>query len=77
MPRAAVNGVNISFDEYGSGQPVLLITGSGAKARTWTVHQVPALTAAGYRVITVDNRGMPPSDPNPRIARRADRRLGK
>lgn len=62
MPRAAVNGVNISFDEYGSGQPVLLITGSGAKARTWTVHQVPALTAAGYRVITVDNRGMPPSD---------------
>ncbi len=62
MPRAAINGINISFDEYGSGEPVVLITGSGARGRIWTPHQVPALTAAGYRVITVDNRGMPPSD---------------
>ncbi len=28
----------------------------------WTPHQVPALTAAGYQVITVDNRGVPPTD---------------
>jgi pimeloyl-ACP methyl ester carboxylesterase len=62
MPSTVINGVNLSFDEYGSGEPVVLITGSGAKGRMWTPHQVPALTAAGYRVITVDNRGMPPSD---------------
>lgn len=65
MPSVAVNGINLSFDEYGAGDAVVLITGSGAKGRTWTPHQVPALTAAGYRVITVDNRGMPPSDTCP------------
>ncbi len=62
MSSVAVNGINLHFDEYGSGEPVLLITGSGARGRMWTPHQVPALTAAGYRVITVDNRGMPPTD---------------
>jgi pimeloyl-ACP methyl ester carboxylesterase len=62
MSSATVNGINLHFDEYGSGEPVLLVTGSGARGRMWTPHQVPALAAAGYRVITVDNRGMPPSD---------------
>ncbi len=62
MPIAAVNGINIHFDDYGSGEPVILITGSGGRGRLWTPHQVPALMAAGYRVITVDNRGVPPTD---------------
>jgi pimeloyl-ACP methyl ester carboxylesterase len=62
VPIAAVNGIRLSYQEYGRGEPVLLIAGSGARGRTWTPHQVPALTAAGYRVITVDNRGVPPSD---------------
>jgi len=62
MPRAVVNGININYDDYGSGDPVVLITGSGATGKMWTPNQVPALTAAGFRVITIDNRGMPPSD---------------
>jgi pimeloyl-ACP methyl ester carboxylesterase len=62
MPRIMINGINLSFDEYGSGKPVVLVTGSGARGRMWTLHQVPTLTAAGYRVITIDNRGMPPTD---------------
>jgi pimeloyl-ACP methyl ester carboxylesterase len=62
MPMVVVNGINLSYDDYGSGDPVVLITGSGATGKIWTLHQVPALTAAGFRVITVDNRGMPPSD---------------
>jgi pimeloyl-ACP methyl ester carboxylesterase len=62
MSSVAVNGINLHFDEYGSGEPVLLIMGSGAKGRTWRPYQVPALTAAGYRVITVDNRGISPTD---------------
>jgi pimeloyl-ACP methyl ester carboxylesterase len=65
MPITVVNGVNLSFAEYGSGEPVVLLTGSGSRGQLWTVHQVPALTAAGYRVITVDNRGVPPSDVGP------------
>jgi pimeloyl-ACP methyl ester carboxylesterase len=62
MPMAAVNGINLSYDDYGSGEPVVLVTGSGVTGKMWAPHQVPALTAAGYRAITVDNRGMPPSD---------------
>jgi pimeloyl-ACP methyl ester carboxylesterase len=60
-----VHGVNVSFDEYGSGEPVVLITGAGGRGREWSSHQVPAMTSAGYRVITVDNRGVPPSDVGP------------
>jgi pimeloyl-ACP methyl ester carboxylesterase len=63
MPKAVVNGINLNYDDYGSGDPVVLVTGSGATGKMWSPHQVPALTAAGFRVITVDNRGMPPSDP--------------
>jgi pimeloyl-ACP methyl ester carboxylesterase len=65
MPIVAVNGINLSFEEYGSGEPVILITGSGGRGRQWTPHQVPALTEAGYRVLTVDNRGVPPTVAGP------------
>jgi len=62
MPLVAVNGVQLNYEEYGAGAPVVLVAGSGASGRGWRPHQVPALTAAGFRVITVDNRGVPPSD---------------
>jgi pimeloyl-ACP methyl ester carboxylesterase len=62
MPRAVINGININYNDYGSGDPVILITGSGVTGKMWTPNQVPALTAAGFRVVTIDNRGMPPSD---------------
>jgi pimeloyl-ACP methyl ester carboxylesterase len=62
MPFAAVNGIKLHYDDYGGGAPVILIAGSGAPGRIWKTYQVPALIGAGYRVITVDNRGIPPSD---------------
>src|ERR1700722_9235327 len=65
MPVSQVNGISLSFQEYGSGEPVVLITGTGGKGRMWTPHQVPALIAAGYRVVTVDNRGISPTDAGP------------
>lgn len=65
MSVIKVNGININIDEYGSGDPVLLVTGTGGRGRGWVAHQVPALTQAGYRVITMDNRGVPPSDVGP------------
>ncbi len=65
MPIATVGGVRINFDEYGSGEPVILLTGTGGRGREWTSYQVSALTEAGYRAITVDNRGVPPSDVGP------------
>ena len=50
--------VNLAFDDRGDGPPVLFIAGQGAVGRTWQLHQVPAFLAAGYRVITFDNRGV-------------------
>lgn len=65
MPVKVVHGVTIGYDEYGSGEPVLLITGTGGRGGEWRANQVPALTSAGFRAITVDNRGVPPSDTGP------------
>jgi len=31
---------------------------AAVRGRTWHLHQVPAFLAAGYRVITFDNRGV-------------------
>ena len=36
----------------------MFIAGRGGAGRTWHLHQVPAFLAAGYRVITFDNRGV-------------------
>ncbi|MCV7402227.1 alpha/beta hydrolase [Mycobacterium fragae] len=49
---------NLAYDDRGSGEPVLFIAGHGGAGRTWHLHQVPAFLAAGYRVITFDNRGV-------------------
>jgi pimeloyl-ACP methyl ester carboxylesterase len=50
--------VNLAYEDRGSGDPLLFIAGQGGVGRTWEVHQVPAFRAAGYRVITFDNRGV-------------------
>jgi pimeloyl-ACP methyl ester carboxylesterase len=63
MPFVTAGAVRLHYEEAGSGDAVVLIPGTGAGGRTWRLHQVPALVAAGYRAITVDNRGVAPSDP--------------
>jgi pimeloyl-ACP methyl ester carboxylesterase len=63
VPVVEIDDVTVSFDESGSGEPVLLIPGTGARGRTWSLHQGPALVKAGYRVITIDNRGVGGSGP--------------
>jgi len=50
--------INLAHDVTGTGEPVLFIAGRGGLGRTWHLHQVPAFVAAGYRVITFDNRGV-------------------
>jgi pimeloyl-ACP methyl ester carboxylesterase len=61
------NGVRISYDDWpapaGAGPLVVLVMGSGSPGRVWETYQVPALRAAGYRVVTLDNRGVGASDP--------------
>ena len=52
----AQNPVEIYFEDHGHGKPIVLIHGWPLSGRSWEA-QVPALIAAGYRVITYDRRG--------------------
>ncbi|WP_305782325.1 alpha/beta fold hydrolase [Symbioplanes lichenis] len=63
MPTIDVSGVTLSYEASGRGEPVLLLTGTGARGRSWALHQVPALTSGGLRAYTMDNRGSGDSGP--------------
>ncbi|MEU0936884.1 MULTISPECIES: alpha/beta hydrolase [unclassified Embleya] len=65
MPYLYANGIRLSYERSGSGESVLLIMGSGAAGRVWTMHQTPALHRAGFETIVFDNRGIAPSDVPP------------
>jgi len=53
---------NLHVDDFGgTGRPVVLVHGWPLSGESWS-EQVPALTAAGYRVITYDRRGFGRSD---------------
>ncbi|ONI89475.1 alpha/beta hydrolase [Saccharothrix sp. ALI-22-I] len=62
MPVVALNGINLSYQVDGEGDLVVMVMGTGSPGRVWQAHQAPALRAAGFRVATVDNRGIPPTD---------------
>lgn len=63
------NGIRLAVYEAGpaDGKPVLLLHGFPELAFSWR-HQLPALAAAGYRVIAPDQRGFGRSDRPPEIA---------
>ncbi|MEV6281569.1 alpha/beta hydrolase [Kribbella sp. NPDC051770] len=61
MPVLPVHGLNLTYDVAGEGDLVVLVMGTGAKGNVWTLHQVPALVGAGYRVATFDARGISPT----------------
>lgn len=67
MPPATVNGVRLDYrvDGPSEGDPVLLVCGTGQPAFSWQLGPVPRLVEAGYRVVTYDNRGVPPSEAPP------------
>jgi len=50
------NGIRMAVYEAGEGFPVVLLHGWPELAFSWR-HQIPALAAAGYRVIAPDQRG--------------------
>ena len=59
--RVETNGIKLAVYEAGSGPPIVLLHGFPGLAFTWR-HQIPALVAAGYRVIVPDLRGYGLSD---------------
>jgi len=48
--------IHLYYEDHGSGHPVILIHGYPLSSASWE-KQVPALLAAGYRVIAYDRRG--------------------
>ena len=55
------NGIRLHYVEQGTGPLVLMLHGFPDFWRSWR-HQIPAIAAAGYRVIALDLRGYHLSD---------------
>jgi pimeloyl-ACP methyl ester carboxylesterase len=54
---AALPGVRLWYrDTGGNGVPVFFIHAAAGSSQVWE-HQIPAFSAAGYRVVTYDRRG--------------------
>ncbi|MGI8552400.1 MAG: alpha/beta fold hydrolase [Dehalococcoidia bacterium] len=56
MPTAKLNGIDLYYEEQGSGEPLILIAGFTANSLSWVMQM--AILAQKYRVITFDNRGI-------------------
>lgn len=48
--------IELHYEDYGNGKPVVLIHGWPLSSRSWEL-QVPVLIDAGHRVVTYDRRG--------------------
>src|SRR5687767_5040432 len=57
MPIADLGDIKLSYTHFGEGPPVLGIMGFSLDKSFWAP-QVPAVTGAGRRFITFDNRGI-------------------
>lgn len=55
MPTIQINGQSIYFEEYGNGEPLVLIAGLGASCNMWW-KQIEPLSDK-FRVVIFDNRG--------------------
>ena len=65
MPEVVANGATLAYEVHGEGEPLVLIAGCGQPAAAWDISLVPPLVAAGYAVVTFDNRGVAPSSSPP------------
>ena len=56
MPTITANGIEMYYEQYGSGEPLVLIMGWGGNAATWR-SQIPGL-AQRFQLTVFDNRGV-------------------
>jgi pimeloyl-ACP methyl ester carboxylesterase len=66
-----IDGSRLRMIDTGTGTPVVFIHGIGASVYSWR-HTLPAVVAAGYRVVAFDNRGFGFSDKPAHGYRNAD-----
>lgn len=55
MPTLPINGIEIYYEEFGAGEPLVLVPGLGGTVESWTA-QIRHFKRR-YRVIALDNRG--------------------
>ena len=66
---ADLPGVQLCFtDTGGNGVPVIMLHANTGSSRNWA-KQIPAFTAAGFRVIAYDRRGWGRSTAEPELSR--------
>ncbi len=63
---ARINGLRVHYVEQGSGPLVVLCHGFPHLWFSWR-HQIPAIAAAGFRVVAPDMRGMGQTDAPPEV----------
>jgi pimeloyl-ACP methyl ester carboxylesterase len=56
VARAQSNGIELEYEIFGEGEPLLLIMGLGAQMILWPEGLIDRLVARGFRVIRFDNR---------------------
>ena len=56
MPILKSNGLDLAYEERGSGEPLVLVSGIGMQLVSWPEGFVERLAGRGMRVIVFDNR---------------------
>jgi len=56
MERVRANGIELAWEDFGEGEPLLLIMGLAASRRMWPEQWCRDLAAEGFRVIRYDHR---------------------
>jgi pimeloyl-ACP methyl ester carboxylesterase len=56
MPRASANGIELEYESFGEGEPIVLVMGVGVQMLLWPEEFCAALVERGFRVIRFDNR---------------------
>src|SRR5437667_9210802 len=59
--KVKVNDVNLYYELYGQGDPLVLVAGTGISLAPWRVFQVPEVSKH-YQVLIYDHRGLGRSD---------------
>ena len=59
--KVKVDDVNLYYELYGQGDPLVLVAGTGISLAPWRVAQVPEF-ARHYQVLIYDHRGLGRSD---------------
>src|SRR4026208_886679 len=59
--KVKVDDVNLYYELYGAGDPLVLVAGTGISLAPWRVSQVPEF-AKRYQVLIYDHRGLGRSD---------------